>query len=103
MAAKSFSTAGTVLTVYFYGGICQKYGLVADQSTAGQVKVTVRVTQGAPAGKMCPMLAELKSVSTDLGSPLDGRTVTDTVSAQVLTQIHPLPGTKVTHGPVKGG
>lgn len=102
--AASYSSAGTVLTVNFVAGVCSTYSLLADQSTAGEVKVTIIATPTGPAGKMCPMLVKPQSVSTDLGSPLDGRTVLDTVSGKALhlASIDPVPGGgRMTHGPVK--
>ncbi|MEY9963648.1 hypothetical protein ABIA33_001681 [Streptacidiphilus sp. MAP12-16] len=104
LKANGYSTAGTTLTVYFFGGVCQKFGLKADQSTQGQVRVTVIVTQWPKPGQLCPALIRQQAVSTDLGSPLNGRSVVDTVSGKVLPLENPLPsGARVTHGPIKSG
>lgn len=101
--ADGYSVSGTVLTVHFYGGTCEKYGLHADQSASGEVAVTVVVTQGPKAGQMCPAVLTPQTVSTDLGSPLDGRRVVDTTTGKALPLSNPLPssGTVVTHGPTK--
>lgn len=102
--ATGYSTSNTTLTVSFFAGVCANYSLRADQSTAGEVKVTIIATPTNSTGKMCPQLIKEQSASTDLGSPLDGRKVVDTASGQALPQItvSPLPGGgRVTHGPVK--
>lgn len=65
------------LTVFFVGGICDKYGLRTDESKAGQVGVQVVITQKAPVGQACPALAKNQGVSADLASPLGNRTVVD--------------------------
>ncbi|MFE6053831.1 hypothetical protein ACFQ6N_24030 [Kitasatospora sp. NPDC056446] len=75
----------TKLTVYFFGGVCTKYALKADESQPGRVDVTV--VPGAPAvgpGQACSALAKRQSVATDLRSPLAGRTVVDRTSGQEL-------------------
>ncbi|RKT18336.1 hypothetical protein BX285_2758 [Streptomyces sp. 1114.5] len=75
----------TKLTVYFFGGVCTKYALKADESQPGRVDVTV--VPGPPAvqpGQVCNALAKRQSVSADLRSPLAGRTVVDRTSGQEL-------------------
>ena len=101
--ADGYSTSGTVLTVHFYGGTCEKYGLHTDQSVSGEVAVTVVVTQGPKAGQMCPAVMTPQTVSANLGSPLDGRKVVDTTTGKTLPLSDPQPssGTVVTHGPTK--
>ncbi|MFJ8474763.1 hypothetical protein [Kitasatospora sp. NPDC094011] len=74
---------GTKLTVYFFGGVCTKYALKADESQSGQVDVVV--VPGPPAvqpGQVCTALAKRQAVSADLRSPLAGRTVVDRTSGQ---------------------
>ncbi|MFD5468301.1 hypothetical protein ACFWIQ_36645 [Kitasatospora sp. NPDC127059] len=74
---------GNKLTVYFFGGVCTKYALKADESQQGQVGV--QVVPGPPAvqpGQVCTALAKRQSVSADLRSPLAGRTVVDRSSNQ---------------------
>jgi hypothetical protein len=100
--ADGYSASGTVLTVHFYGGTCEKYGLHADQSVSGEVAVTVVVTQGPKAGQMCPAVMTPQTVSTNLGSPLDGRKVVDTTTGKTLPLADPMPSDRVvTHGPAK--
>ena len=100
--ADGYSAAGTVLTVHFYGGTCEKYGLHADQSVSGEVAVTVVVTQGPKAGQMCPAVMTPQTVSTNLGAPLDGRRVVDTTTGKTLPLTDPMPSDRVvTHGPTK--
>lgn len=77
-----YTTQGTVLTVYFFAGVCDKYGVTADQSQPGEVRVSVVVTQHAPTGQMCPMVISSQHASVDLGRPLDGRKVIDTSNGQ---------------------
>lgn len=97
-----YTSNGDVLTVDFYAGICEKYGLKADQSTAGRVVVTVVVTKHAPAGQMCSMVEVMQHVSANLGSPLDGRTVIDSATGKALPQNGTATGGHFyTPGPVK--
>ncbi|MGW3230629.1 hypothetical protein [Kitasatospora sp. NPDC001095] len=73
----------TTLTVYFFGGVCTTYALKADESQPGRVDVLV--VPGPPTvqpGQVCNALAKRQSVSTDLRSPLAGRTVVDRTSGQ---------------------
>ncbi|MGA5816410.1 hypothetical protein ACPC54_00910 [Kitasatospora sp. NPDC094028] len=74
---------GNKLTVYFFGGVCTKYALKADESPQG--RVNVQVVPGPPItqpGQVCNALAKRQAVSTDLRAPLAGRTVTDQSSGQ---------------------
>ncbi|MFC1435785.1 hypothetical protein ACEZDB_34640 [Streptacidiphilus sp. N1-3] len=100
--AENYTTVNTTLTVNFYAGVCATYSLRADQSsTPGEVKVTVLARPKTAKGQMCPQLVQLQSVSANLGSPLDQRTVVDTVSGKAVPLAHTIPGgTKMTHGPV---
>ena len=103
-AGTGYTSNGDELTVKFFAGICDKYGLRADQSTSGQVRVSVVVTQYPQAGTRCPMLVRQQQVSTDLGSPLDGRTVVDTADGKPLPQLNTPTGSKqYSPGPVKMG
>ena len=101
--ADGYTTSGTTLTVQFVGGVCVTYSLKAEPSTAATVRVTIMATPKTPAARACPMLEKEQTVSTDLGAPLDGRTVVDTVSDRPVPQVTtPLPGGgRMTHGPVK--
>jgi hypothetical protein len=98
--ATGYSTVGTVLTVYYTAGVCDKYGVTADQSQPGRVLVQIVVTRHAPTGQMCPMIVSQQHSSVDLGRPLDGRQVMDAGNGKVLPQEHTIPSAKVTHGPV---
>ncbi|WP_157597227.1 hypothetical protein [Streptacidiphilus rugosus] len=100
--AGAYSTAGTVLTVYFEAGVCDRYGVTANQSQAGKVLITVVITQRHPNGQMCPMAITPHHASVDLGSPLDGRQVVDTATGRALQQ-QPWTGGKESHGPVGSG
>ncbi|MFJ9839864.1 hypothetical protein ACIRYZ_05265 [Kitasatospora sp. NPDC101155] len=74
---------GNKLTVYFFGGVCTKYALKADESQAG--KVAVEIVPGPPTvqpGQVCTALAKRQAVAADLRSPLAGRTVVDRTSGQ---------------------
>ncbi|MFJ3215973.1 hypothetical protein ACIPLC_08655 [Kitasatospora sp. NPDC086801] len=70
------------LTVYFFGGVCQKYALKADESHPGRVDVRIVVAAPVQPGQVCNALAKRQTVSADLRSPLAGRTVTDQSSGQ---------------------
>jgi hypothetical protein len=72
------------LSVFFFAGVCDKYGLKTNESKAGQVDVQVVITQAAPKGQMCPALVKKQAVSADLQQPLAGRKVLDLGSGQVL-------------------
>ncbi|MQS11917.1 hypothetical protein F7Q99_06325 [Streptomyces kaniharaensis] len=72
------------LTVYFYGGVCQKYALKADESHPGRVDVAVVVAAPVPSGQVCSELAKRQTVTADLRQPLAGRTVTDLSSGHEI-------------------
>ncbi|GAA2157882.1 hypothetical protein GCM10009760_60400 [Kitasatospora kazusensis] len=71
-----------MLTVYFYGGTCDTYGLKTDESKAGEVDVRVVIAQPAPRGRECPALVKKNAVSAQLGHPLAGRKVVDLATGQ---------------------
>ncbi|MDH6134800.1 hypothetical protein P3T37_004209 [Kitasatospora sp. MAA4] len=73
----NYLSSGTQLTVFFFGGVCDKYGLKADESKAGQVGVSIVITEKAPAGQACPALVKQQGVQATLAHPLDGRAVVD--------------------------
>jgi hypothetical protein len=99
-----YTSSGDVLTVRFFAGVCEKYGLDANQSTPGRVYVTIVVTQHPTTGERCPMVITQQQVSVNLGSPLDGRTVVDTSTGLSLAQLDAPSGTKYySPGPVKAG
>ncbi|MGW4891099.1 hypothetical protein ACWEQL_02355 [Kitasatospora sp. NPDC004240] len=82
--AITYRIDGSRLTVWFYGGICEKYGLKADESKPGRVDVRVVVTQPMPAGQACAELAKRQTVTVDLKQPLTGRAVTDISTGQLV-------------------
>ena len=96
--ADSYSTDGLKLTINFAAGVCDKYGLQADETQAGKVLVTIVITESAPPGRICPALVKFQSVSTDLASPLDQRRVVDTTDGHTVTLAGPASG-RVSHGP----
>ncbi|MCX4749535.1 hypothetical protein OG455_29175 [Kitasatospora sp. NBC_01287] len=73
----SYLTKDNQLTVFFFGGVCDKYGLQTDESKSGQVRVQVVITQHAPTGQLCPALIKQQSVVGSLAHPLQGRAVVD--------------------------
>lgn len=73
---------GSKLTVWFYGGICEKYALKADESKPGRVDVRVAVAAPMPAGQACAELAKRQTVTAELKQPLMGRAVTDLATGQ---------------------
>ncbi|MFD9129276.1 hypothetical protein [Kitasatospora sp. NPDC059571] len=83
---------GTELTVYFFGGVCDKYGLRADESMTGQVRVRVVIAKTADPGKECPRLVKQESVTAQLSKPLDGRKVVDLASGTTLGLSGDMPG-----------
>ncbi|WP_327676423.1 hypothetical protein [Kitasatospora sp. NBC_00458] len=75
--AITYRADGNKLTVWFYGGVCQRYALKADESHPGRVDVRVTTAAPIPAGQACADLAKRQTVAFDLKQPLQGRTVTD--------------------------
>lgn len=70
---------GATLTFTYYAGVepCSTFdSITADESAPGSVRVTIYERPG-PEGTVCIMLAQLKSASVTLGSPLGGRVVVD--------------------------
>ncbi len=82
LPAIGYQSQGSTLTVYFFGGTCDTYGLKADESKAGEVDVRVVITQPAPRGRECPALVKRNSVTADLNHPLAGRKVVDLATGQ---------------------
>lgn len=83
---------GTHLTVFFFGGTCEEYGLKADEHVTGQVRVRVVVERPAPPGKACPAVVVKSSVAAQLGSALGDRKVVDLTSGATLTVSGEVPG-----------
>jgi len=99
-----YTADGERLTVDFFAGICDKYGLKANESTPGRVVVTIVVTQYPQQGQRCPMLVKEQQVSATLAAPLDGRAVVDSSTGTALPQVNTSTGTKYySPGPVKIG
>ncbi|BFV59714.1 hypothetical protein KCMC57_up48180 [Kitasatospora sp. CMC57] len=84
LPANSYRVDGLRLSVTFYGGICEKYGLKLDESKPGTVLAKVVVTEPRKAGTECAALAKQQEVSADLKAPLGGRTVFDQSTNQEL-------------------
>ncbi|MFB8237204.1 hypothetical protein ACFC58_11700 [Kitasatospora purpeofusca] len=80
--AITYRVDGNKLTVWFYGGICQRYALKADESKPGRVDVRVTTAAPVPAGQACAELAKRQTVTADLKQPLQGRAVTDLATGQ---------------------
>ncbi|MDY0816685.1 hypothetical protein [Kitasatospora purpeofusca] len=80
--AITYRVDGNKLTVWFYGGICQRYALKADESKPGRVDVRVTTAAPVPAGQACADLAKRQTVTADLKQPLQGRAVTDLSTGQ---------------------
>lgn len=94
--ALTYRTDGGRLVVWFYGGVCEKYGLKVDESNPGRVDIRVTVVQKAPEGQACITIAKRQTVSAQLQQPLLGRTVTDLATGrpvvlEVDTQVGPNP------------
>ncbi|MDH6115852.1 hypothetical protein [Kitasatospora sp. GAS204B] len=68
------------LTVFFFGVVCDKYGLQVDEGRAGTVRAQVVITQHLPVGQMCPALVKQQSVVANLAQPLQGREVVDALT-----------------------
>jgi hypothetical protein len=102
--ATGYRSDGDTLTVSFLGGSCDTYGLQADQSQADSVVVAVVITKYPAPGHVCSMLIGQRTVSVDLGRPLDGRTVVDRATDKQVPQVNTLPTAAAkTHGPTKTG
>jgi len=82
LPALAHQVQGNTLTVWFYGGVCEKYGLKVDESKPGEVDVRVVVAEPAPRGKECPALAKRETVTAQLEHPLAGRKVIDLGTGQ---------------------
>ncbi|MFG3049711.1 hypothetical protein ACGFZP_01995 [Kitasatospora sp. NPDC048239] len=80
--AITYRADGSRLTVWFYGGICEKYALKADESHPGRVDIRVVIAAPIPAGQACNEIAKRQTVSADLKQPLMGRAVTDLSTGQ---------------------
>ncbi|MCG6493225.1 hypothetical protein [Kitasatospora sp. A2-31] len=82
--AITYRVDGNRLTVWFYGGICERYALKADESKPGRVDVRVTLAAPMPAGQSCAELAKRQTVAADLKQPLAGRTVFDASNGQAV-------------------
>ncbi|MFJ6140601.1 hypothetical protein [Kitasatospora sp. NPDC092286] len=82
--AITYRVDGARLTVWFYGGICEKYALKADESRPGRVDVRVTVAAPVPSGQVCAQVAKRQSVTADLKQPLAGRAVTDLATGEAV-------------------
>ncbi|WP_395296484.1 hypothetical protein ACF9IK_25840 [Kitasatospora hibisci] len=82
--AITYRVDGNRLTVWFYGGVCERYALKADESKPGRVDVRVTLAAPIPAGQSCAELAKRQTVAADLKQPLAGRTVVDSSNGQTV-------------------
>ncbi|MFB6888479.1 hypothetical protein ACFCX4_04085 [Kitasatospora sp. NPDC056327] len=82
--AITYRVDGSRLTVWFYGGVCQRYALKADESRPGRVDVRVTTAAPVPAGQACADLARRQTVTAELKQPLQGRAVTDLATGQAV-------------------
>ncbi|GAA2832061.1 hypothetical protein RMN57_12085 [Kitasatospora sp. CM 4170] len=82
--AITYRVDGNRLTVWFYGGVCERYALKADESKPGRVDVRVTLAAPVPAGQSCAELARRQTVAADLKQPLTGRTVFDASNGQAV-------------------
>ncbi len=82
--AITYRIDGNKLTVWFYGGVCQRYALKADESKPGRVDVRVTTAAPVPAGQACAELAKRQTVTADLKQPLQGRAVTDLATGEAV-------------------
>ena len=80
----SYRVDGLRMTVIFYGGTCETYGLKLDESKPGTVQAKVVVREPQPAGKACAAIAKLQEVAADLKEQLGARTVFDQNTGQEL-------------------
>jgi hypothetical protein len=69
---------GSTLTFTYYAGVepCSGFDSIVADEGAESVRVTIYEHPG-PEGVACIMLAQLKSATVTLGSPLGGRRVLD--------------------------
>ncbi|MCC9308728.1 hypothetical protein LN042_16835 [Kitasatospora sp. RB6PN24] len=72
---ENYLASGNQLTVFFTGGICDKYALKVNEKPGGVVGVDVVISEPAPSGQNCPALAKRQSVVGTLSQPLNGRSV----------------------------
>ncbi|MFJ3787204.1 hypothetical protein [Kitasatospora sp. NPDC090091] len=82
--AITYRVDGNRLTVWFYGGVCERYALKADEAKPGRVDVRVTLAAPIPAGQSCAELAKRQTVAADLKQPLAGRTVFDASNGQAV-------------------
>ncbi|MFB7663433.1 hypothetical protein ACFC1R_05700 [Kitasatospora sp. NPDC056138] len=89
LPALAYQVQDAQLSVWFYGGVCDTYGLKADESKQGEVDVRVVITETAPRGRECPALVKRNSVTAKLKQPLAGRKVVDISTGQTLAMDPP--------------
>jgi hypothetical protein len=94
---ESYLTSGNQLTVFFTGGVCDKYALKLNERS-DSVGVDVVISQPAPSGQECPALSKRQSVVGTLSQPLNGRPVVS------LRDNSPVPKESMAQGgPVSAG
>ncbi|WP_354639779.1 hypothetical protein [Kitasatospora camelliae] len=93
LPATGYRLDGTKLTVSFYGGVCDTYGLKVEEDTPPIVKVRVVVTHTRPKDQVCTTEAKLQTVEASIAKPMTGGAVVDTATGQQIPpQEQPLGG-----------
>ncbi|WP_367125703.1 hypothetical protein [Streptomyces phytohabitans] len=75
-ALSSYEADGRTLTVTFWGGVCHKHAVKADES-GDKVTVTVEERERDPEKKACVMVAKKQTVEVTLDKALGDREVVD--------------------------
>lgn len=77
----SYTAHDRSLTVHFYGGVCDRYGVAAEE---GRDKVTVTVTaRPKDPGKVCILIAKEMTRTVTLDKALGDRKVVDSTGATI--------------------
>ncbi|MEV3990811.1 hypothetical protein AB0J57_18065 [Streptomyces sp. NPDC049837] len=77
---ESYSLDGKILTARFWGGVCSKYTVKAEESGT-QVKLSVIETPIEP-GRVCILIAKELTATATLDQPLGDRHVVDAASGE---------------------
>ncbi|MEV4555864.1 hypothetical protein AB0K51_02565 [Kitasatospora sp. NPDC049285] len=84
----------TRLTVFFFAGVCDKYGLKVEEDTPPVLKVRVVITETAPRGQACPQIIKGQQVTATLSKPVTSGGVVDLATGEQLP-----PATDAVGGP----
>ncbi|QGV81013.1 hypothetical protein [Streptomyces ficellus] len=77
---ESYGMDGKILTARFWGGVCSKYTVKAEES-ATQIRLTVTETPVEP-GKVCILIAKEVTGTVTLDQPVGDRQVVDAASGE---------------------